>query len=416
MIVETLAVGTELLLGQIVNSNAAEIGRRLAEAGLLHFRQSVVGDNMERVVEALRHGLERSDAIIVTGGIGPTQDDITREAICEATGVELSFSEEYAETLRERWAARGREMPESNLRQAQYPEGAVMIANPKGTAPGLRVPVGEKWVFALPGVPQEMLPMLDEQVIPFLVERAGVDSGVLVSRVIRSYGESESRVAELLDDLFVAAENPTVAFLASSGEIKVRLTARAADTAAGDRLLDPLEEEIRRRLGSRVFAVGTESIEAIVLRLVEERSWSLGTAESVTGGMVAARLTSVPGASRVFRGSIVPYGRAAKRELLGVPEELVAERGEVSVETASAMAEGAAAALGADVVVATTGSAGPAPLEHPPGAVVVAVRTPERTAARLLRMPGDRERTRTFTTTAALHMLRLAVTGAWWRT
>jgi nicotinamide-nucleotide amidase len=414
MIVEVLAVGTELLLGQTVNSNAAEIGRRLADAGLDHFRQGVVGDNLVRVTEAIRAAAERADALVITGGIGPTQDDITREALCAAAGVEMRFDDDYAERLRAYWERRGREMPASNLRQAEYPEGASFMVNEKGTAPGLRLRIGNTWVFALPGVPQEMLPMLDGEVIPFLLRESGSSGAALVSRVIRTWGESESRVAEILDDVFASSTNPTVAFLASSGEIKVRLTARAAGEDEAARLLDPVEAEVRRRLGERVFSVGSEPIEAIVLALAAERGWSVGTAESATGGMVASRFTAVPGASAVFVGAVVAYSTYLKRSMVGVDQAVIDEHGLVSEATALAMAHGAAERLGADVVVAVTGSAGPEPLEVPAGTMVVAVRTPEDARARLLRMPGDRERARTLTTTAALHLTRLALQGRWW--
>jgi nicotinamide-nucleotide amidase len=414
MKVEVIAVGTELLLGQIVNGNAAEIGRRLAEAGLDHYHQVVVGDNLGRAASAISQALGRADAVIITGGLGPTQDDITREAICAAAGVEMAYSEEFAEHLREWWARRrGREMPASNLRQAQYPQGATLLTNVKGTAPGLRLRVGESWVFALPGVPQEMLPMLEEEVIPFLVGEAG-GAGVLVSRLIRCWGESESSIAERLGDLFETSANPTVAFLASAAEIKVRLTARAGTPEEAADLLDPVETEVRCRLGHTVFAVGEETIEALVVRLCRERGWKLGTAESATGGMVAQRLTSVAGASRVFVGSVVAYTPAIKMDLLGVPAPVIEEEGVVSEEVALAMAEGGAARLGAEVVVAVTGSAGPEPGGAPVGTMVVAVRTPEGSGARTFRMPPDRERARAFTATAALQATRLAVTGEWW--
>jgi nicotinamide-nucleotide amidase len=416
MRVEVLAVGTELLLGQIVNSNAAEIGRRLAEAGLDHFHQAVVGDNRNRVAEAIRLAASRSEALIVTGGIGPTQDDITREAICDAAGVGMAFDEAYAGHLRDLWARRGREMPVSNLRQAEHPEGAVLFENPRGTAPGVRMRVGDAWVFALPGVPQEMLPMLEQHVIPFLVGEAGGDTGVVVSRVVRTWGDPESKVAEVLADLYERSANPTVAFLASSGEIKVRLTARAADEAAAAVLLAPLEAEVTARLGRRVFAVDGAPIEEIVLGMARSRGWTMATAESATGGMIAARLTSVPGASDTFVGGIVAYGTAVKAEMLGVEPGLMASEGVVSEPTAVAMAEGAAARLGADVVIAVTGSAGPEPQEQPAGTMVVAVRTPEGARARTQRMPGDRERARTLTTTAGLHLARLAISGDWWGT
>ena len=414
MKVEMIAVGTELLLGQIVNGNAAEIGRRLAEVGLDHYHQVVVGDNLERAAAAISEALGRADAVIVTGGLGPTQDDITREAICAATGVGMAYSEDVAEHLRGWWARRrGDDMPANNLRQAEYPQGAVLLANPRGTAPGLRLAVGRAWLFALPGVPQEMLPMLEEDVIPFLVTEAG-GPGVLASRLIRCWGQSESGIAERLADLFESYTNPTVAFLASGGEIKVRLTARAGTREEAGSLLDPLEAEVRRRLGRAVFAVGEETVEQLVLRLCRERGWSLGTAESATGGMVAERITSVPGASAVFVGSVVAYTPALKTALLGVPTELIEEEGVVSEEVALAMAEGGAARLGAEVVVAVTGSAGPEPDGAPVGTMVVAVRTPEGSAARTFRMPPDRERARALTSTAALQLVRLALTGEWW--
>jgi nicotinamide-nucleotide amidase len=414
MNVEVVAVGTELLLGQIVNGNAAEIGWRLAEAGLDHYHQVVVGDNLGRAAAAITQALGRADAVIVTGGLGPTQDDITREAICAAAGVDMVYSEEMAEHLRDWWARRrDRDMPVSNLRQAEYPRGAVFLDNPRGTAPGLRLQVGQAWLFALPGVPQEMLPMLEEHVLPFLVEQAG-GRGVLASRLIRCWGASESSIAERLGDLFVSSTNPTVAFLASAAEIKVRLTARAATLGEAALLLDPLETEVRRRLGPTVFGVGEETIEELVLRLCRERGWRLGTAESATGGMVAQRLTSVPGSSAAFVGSVVAYSPALKTALLGVPADVIEEEGVVSEEVALAMAEGGAARLGADVVAAVTGSAGPDPGGAPVGTMVVAVRTPEGAAARSFRMPPDRERARAFAATAALQSLRLALQGEWW--
>ncbi|MBI5158219.1 MAG: competence/damage-inducible protein A [Acidimicrobiia bacterium] len=413
MNVEVLAVGTELLLGQIVNGNAAEIGDRLASSGLDHYRQTVVGDNVERITAAIREATGRADALIITGGIGPTQDDLTREALCAAAGVSMEFSEEYADHLRVWWERRGREMPASNLRQAEHPAGATLIANAKGTAPGLRLRIGGCWVFALPGVPQEMLPMVDEHVLPHLVAEAG-GGGVIVSRLLRTWGESESRIAEIVGDLYEGHTNPTLAFLASGGEIKLRITARAGDAAAAEALIAPLESEIRRRLGRLVFGAGDDTIERIVLRLCAERGWSVATAESATGGLVAAALTAVPGSSAVVRGGVVAYHPDVKTGTLGVSPETVARFGLVSAETALEMAEGARRVLGADVAVAVTGSAGPDTLEQPAGTMVIAVATPEGSRVRVSRWPGDRERVRVYTTTAALHLLRLGITGEWW--
>jgi len=414
VIVEVLAVGTELLLGQIINGNGAEIGAVLADAGLSHYRQSVVGDNLTRLTEAVTETTRRADALIITGGLGPTQDDLTREALAAAAGVEMAFSEEHAAHLRGLWARRGREMPETNLRQAEHPAGSELIANAKGTAPGLRMRLGSCWVFALPGVPEEMRPMLHEHVIPFLVDQAGDERGVLVSRLLRTWGESESRIAEQLGDLYAGSANPTLAFLASAGEIKLRLTARAATREEAREMVQPLEDEIRRRLGRLVFGADEATVERIVLSGCADRGWSLGTAESATGGLVAAAITAVPGSSKAFRGSIVAYAREAKEAMLGVSAGAIDEHGLVSEETALAMAEGAAERLDADVVVAITGSAGPESLEHPAGTMVFAVRTPEDARARRMSLPGDRERVRTYSTTAALHLVRLALSGEWW--
>lgn len=409
MIVEVVAVGTELLLGQIVNGNGAHIGRALAEQGLDANHQQVVGDNLGRMTDVLRTAIARSDAVIVTGGIGPTQDDITREAICAATGREMLRSDVYVAELRARWERGGRVMPESNVRQADYPEGAEMLANPRGSAPGLALDHDGTWIFALPGVPQEMHLLLADHVLPRLRTAAGVDE-VLVSRVLRSWGRSESEVGDILDDLYAATTNPSLAFLASSGEIKVRITAKAATTSTAQRLIEPVEEEVRRRLGSSVFGADEEEIERILINLLSDRGWSLATAESVTGGGVAERLTSVPGASRVFRGGVVAYSTEIKSKILGID---VAGR-VVTEEAARAMARSVRDLMGTEVGVSTTGSAGPEPLEADVGTVVIGVSTPDRTEARTVRFPGDRERVRTYAGTAALHLLRLGVVGTWW--
>lgn len=406
MIVEVLAVGTELLLGQIVNSNATRIGERLADAGIDHFQQTVVGDNEDRIVDALLAACSRSDAVIITGGLGPTRDDLTREAMARAAGVGLVFDEAQAERLRERWRLRGRDMPASNLQQAERPEGSELIENPKGTAPGIRMRIGDAWVYALPGVPAEMIPMLDDTVIPFL---RGDDTSIVVSRLIRTWGESESAVGEKLGDLYDESTNPSLAFLASSGEIKVRITAKASSRSEAMTLIAPVEATVRERLGRLVFGTDDETIEVVLLRLLAERGWTLGTAESATGGLVAARITSTPGASRVFRGSIVAYATDLKESRLGVSAAMIDEHGVVSEEVGLAMAQGARDALTVDVALAVTGSAGPDPQDRPVGTVVVAIATPDRTMVRTLHMPGDRERIRTFATTAALHLARITL-------
>ncbi|MDF1595595.1 MAG: competence/damage-inducible protein A [Acidimicrobiia bacterium] len=412
MIVEVIAVGTELLLGQITNRNAAFLGEKLAESGFDAHYQVVVGDNLDRMVDAIKIALGRADVIIMTGGIGPTQDDVTREAISAATGRPLVFSQEFAERLRSFWEARGRRMPESNLRQAEYPEGAEQIPNLKGTAPAIALQHDGRWIFALPGVPEEMHYLMQHEVLPRLRTAAGVDQ-VVLSRLLRSWGRSESQVAELLDDIYHGSTNPSIAFLASAAEIKVRITAKARTEAEATRLIAPYEGTIRERLGASVFGVDDETIERVILGLLEERQWTMATAESATAGLIAARMTSVPGASKVFRGGVVVYATDLKASLLDVPQEILDE-GVVSEATALFMAEGAAARLRADVAVAVTGSAGPDPQERAAGTMVIAVHTPEGSRARVMRLPGDRERVRTYAATAALHLVRLALVGEWW--
>ncbi|MGH8870554.1 MAG: competence/damage-inducible protein A [Acidimicrobiia bacterium] len=410
MIVEVIAVGTELLLGQIVNSNTSTMGAALAEHGLDAHYQQTVGDNLGRIASAIRVALDRSDAVVITGGIGPTQDDITREAVCAVTGREMVFSEEYADHLREWWARRGREMPQSNLRQAYHPAGAELIPNPRGTAPGLVVEEEGKLIFCVPGVPAEMEHLMSTEVLPRLVA-ASDDEQVIASRLIRTWGRPESEVAEILDDLYTGSVNPSLAFLASNSEIKIRITAKASTSPEARRLIDPMENEVRSRLGDSVFGSDDETIERVLFRLLSEREYTIGTAESMTGGMVTARLTDLPGSSAVVKGGLVAYDSELKQKLLGVADVSKV----VTVETAVAVALGARTLLGVDVAVSVTGSAGPEPLEKPVGTVIIGVATPDDARARELRFTGDRERVRTYGTAAALQLTRLALIGKWWK-
>jgi len=408
VIVEVIAVGTELLLGQIINSNPATIGAALAERGFDAHYQQVVGDNIERIAATIRAAVDRADAVIITGGIGPTQDDITREAVSAATGLELVFSEEYAEELREFFASRGRVMVESNLRQAYHPVGAELLPNPRGTAPGIALEHDGKLIFCVPGVPAEMEHLVLEEVLPRLSAVSG-ESGVIVSRLIRTWGRGESDVAEVLDDLYEAT-NPSIAFLASASEIKIRITAKAADEAGALALIEPVDLEVRARLGDIVFGTDDETIEKILLRMLGDLGYTIGTAESMTGGLVAARLSQLRGSSAVFKGGIVAYDSELKERLLGVSDVSTV----VDEETAIEMAAGAREILGVDVAVAITGSAGPDPMEKPAGTIVIGVATPDDVRAKEMRYPGDRERVRVFGTTAALQLTRLGLIGRWW--
>lgn len=402
-----MAVGTELLLGQIVDTNSSWIGQALAEAGIDSHLQVKVGDNLERIIEVLQLALERSDAVVVCGGLGPTQDDITREAIAAVMGVGLRRDEEVLSRIVEMFAARGREMAASNARQADVPEGATVIPQSRGTAPGLICPVGSGVIYALPGVPYEMTDMMERAVIPDLRRRSGIPA-VILSRTLRTWGLAEStlaeRVAPRLEALDGRGANPTIAFLASGIEgIKVRVTAKAPDRDAAVALLDAEEQELRGILGDLVFGVDDESMEYAVGQRLLAAKLSLGVAESLTGGLVASRLVNVPGAGDWFMGGVVAYDSEVKFSLLGVQRGPV-----VTAEAARAMAEGVRRVTGADVGLATTGVAGPVTQEDKPaGTVFLGLALPGQEAeATEMHLPGDRDRVRQFATISLLDMLR----------
>jgi nicotinamide-nucleotide amidase len=404
---EIVAVGTELLLGQIVDTNSAWLGEQLALAGIDHLFTTVVGDNHGRIESVLRTALDRSDAVIVCGGLGPTQDDITRDVVARVIGVELELDEEVAARITAMFTARGRRMPASNLRQAEVPAGAVAISDPQpGTAPGLICPIGDKVLYAVPGVPRELRQIVERAVLPDMRRRAG-STAVIRSRVLRTWGESESGLAELLGGRIAAldaAGNPTVAFLASGIEgIKVRITAKAVDEATVDAMLAAEEEAEREVLGPLVFGADDETIEAAVGALLQEQGLTIGLAESLTGGLMASRAVDVPGASYWFRGSVVSYASDVKRDVLGVPDGPV-----VSADTVEAMAAGAVKVLGSDVGLAVTGVAGPDEQEgQPVGTVYIGISMDGEVESTYVRLPGDRRQIREFTCISAFNWLRL---------
>jgi len=407
---EIVGVGTELLLGQIANTNARWISERLAEIGVDVLHHVAVGDNLDRIVQAVRTAAERSDVVIVTGGLGPTQDDVTRPALAVAAGVPLVRRPELEERLRERWAATGREMPVSNLLQAEVPEGARPIPPSRGTAPGLVVELDGTTVYALPGVQVEMQEMMDGTVLPDLAERAGPSA--LVSRTVRCVGMAESKIAELLDDLFHGSANPTVAYLAGGGEVRVRLSAKAGTKLEAQELIRPVAEEVRRRLGDVAFSPRDEPLEARVGFLLREAGRTLACAESLTGGGLSARVTSIPGASGYFLGSVVAYTAEVKRSVLGVSADTLAEHGPVSRACAEEMAAGARQLFGADLALSLTGVAGPT--EHggaEPGQVWAALEGSDVHHQRGFRWPGDRALVRRFAEQAALDLVRRHLAG-----
>jgi nicotinamide-nucleotide amidase len=406
---DVIAVGTELLLGQVVDTNSAWLGEQLAANGVDSLLQVKVGDNLGRVESTLRQALANADAVIMCGGLGPTHDDLTREAIAVVMGVELRHDDAVAEVITKMFADRGRYMAANNLRQAQVPVGAAVIPQTRGTAPGLICPVTvdgvDKVVYAVPGVPHEMKEMVERAVLPDLRRRSG-DTNVIVSRTLRTWGESESGLNERLDPLIARldeAGNPTLAFLASGWEgLKVRLTAKAATIDEAETLLDQWAMEVGLVVGEHIFAVDDETMESTVLDLLRQRGLTMGLAESVTGGLVSGRLTAVPGASDVFRGAVVTYASQVKFAMLGVPRGPV-----VSEEAARAMAEGVRPVLGADIGVALTGVAGPDEQDGMPvGTLCVAVADGRSTMAHTFRLPGQREQMRQMSVITALDFLR----------
>lgn len=408
MRVEIVTIGTELLLGHVVDTNSSWISEQLAESGIDCNFQTKVGDNQERMVLALRTALSRADAVVVSGGLGPTQDDITRDAIAEVMGVALERRPDVLALVEKVFADRNRVMSPSNARQADVPVGARIIPQVIGTAPGLVCPVGEKVIYAVPGVPWEMQEMIEREVLPDLRSRGGI-SAVIVSRTLRTWGLGESllaeTIAERLDHLDGQGPGaPTIAFLASGIEgIKVRLTVKAEDRMSADRALDHEESLLRAILGDVVFGVDDETMEAAVGKLLLVAGLTLGVAESYTGGLIASRIVAVPGASAWFTGGIVSYQSAVKYSLLGVPEGPV-----VSADAAVAMAVGVQRALGCDVALSTTGVAGPDPQEGlPPGTVFVGIAIPgEEPFGQELQLFGGRGRVREMGTISSLDLLR----------
>jgi len=401
-----VAIGTELLLGQIVDTNSSWLGEQLAAAGIDSLFQVKVGDNLGRIVATLKSTLNEADAVIICGGLGPTHDDITREAIAEIMGVELELNDEVALVIEEMFTARGRKMPQNNLRQAMVPRGAKIIEQRRGTAPGLICSVGDKVMYAVPGVPFELFEMFERAILPDLLMRSG-EASVIKSRVLRTWGESESglneRLVEVIDELEKVG-NPTLAFLASGWEgIKVRLTAKAHTAQEAAQLIDVWDAKVRAKVGDLVFGVDQQTMESVLFDILREKKLTLGVAESVTGGLVAGRLTAVVGASDVFRGGIVSYASDVKFDVLGVTPGPV-----VSESTAKEMAVGVRKALGSDIGLALTGVAGPAEQDGVKvGTVCVGIAFSDGTTkSTTFHLPIGREQMRQLSVITALNFLR----------
>jgi len=406
---EIVGVGTELLLGQIANTNAQRLSAALAGIGVDVYFHTAVGDNLERMTEVIARAEDRSDVVIITGGLGPTPDDITREAVSAAFEIPLVRREDLAVELRAFFARRGRAMPESNLRQVELPRNAVAI-EAEGTAPGFYLETGNALVVALPGVPWEMSRMLEKVVLPLL--RARTPDAVTLSREVLVAGLGESHTHERIADLVETQSNPTIAYLAGYGLVRVRVTAKASDDAAARALIAPVEAEIRARLEHHAVAGEGATLGQVLGNLLRTRSATVAVAESLTGGMIGAALTEVSGASDYFRGSAVTYATDTKHAILGVDEAHLEDPGPASGMVAEQMAEGAALLFNADLGLAATGVAGPT--EHAGqrvGTIFVAAWWRGAAANRHIRGYGDRDSTRGIAVNSAIDLGRLMVEG-----
>ncbi|MBO5364544.1 MAG: competence/damage-inducible protein A [Clostridia bacterium] len=408
---EILSVGTELLLGQIVNTNARDISRMLSELGMNVYYTTVVGDNPDRLKEALKTAAGRADGVILTGGLGPTGDDLTKETVAEYCGLSCVMHQESRRRLIERFQKMNRPMPENNWKQAEMPEGCIVLDNDNGTAPGAIVEHGGKVFIMLPGPPREMVPMLREKVRPYLEQKADC---VIHSRTLRVFGVGESAAEEQLKAIIDRQENPTIAPYAKTGEMELRLTAKAESVEQAEELLMPLETEVREILGDFVYAEGeTATLQQTVVELLHERKLTVATAESCTGGLVAKKLTDVSGASNCFHCGFVTYSNEKKEELLGVSHDTLEKFGAVSQETALEMSRGARLRSGADIGVSMTGIAGPGggTPHKPVGLVYISISAKDFHKAYRLQLAGDREMVRERTSLYVLDMIRRYLLG-----
>jgi len=406
LVAEIMSVGTELLLGQITDTNATYISQQLAAHGVDVYYRTTLGDNLERVTEGLRLALSRADAVIITGGLGPTTDDVTREAIAAAFSRALVIDETARAHIERFFAERGYPMTGSNLKQALVPEGGELIANPKGTAPGVLVEADGKLVFAVPGVPREMQAMVDEAVVPRLI--AALPEGLVIrSRVIRLAGIGESAMAKKVEDILVGQANPTVAPLVGRGDVILRITAKGESEHEVERSIADVESRIRERLGEYIYAVGEEPLEYWLVQALTGRGETLSIAESCTGGLVSDRITNVSGSSACYLGSVVSYDNEVKANVLEVSRALLAAHGAVSAEVAEAMATGVRRLCGSTYGLAATGIAGPAGgnPEKPVGLVYTAVAWPDGVESAEHRFHMDRLDNKQRASQAALLML-----------
>lgn len=410
MTVELISVGTELLLGNIVNTNSQYLSEKCAMLGLSVYYQTTVGDNRERMTEVIRTALNRADLIILNGGLGPTEDDITKDVCAEVMGVKLIEDADIRSRLADWYRKRNRkDIPESNWRQALVPEGAVVFPNENGTAPGLALEKDGKTAILLPGPPNELYPMMENQICPYIQKR---ESGAIRSQMIKICGYGESKVEEMLLDLIDSQKNPTLATYAKTKEVHLRVTARAETDEEAKQLLKPVVKEIKKRFGAAVYTTDEkENLEDVVVRLLKKYELTVTTAESCTGGLLAGRIVNVPGASDVFREGYITYSNKAKRKILDVSKTTLKKYGAVSEQTAREMAAGGVFATDADVCIAVTGIAGPdgGTEEKPVGLVYIACYLKDHVSVEEFRFRGNRQKIREQTVVQALDLLRRSI-------
>ncbi|MEF9954641.1 MAG: competence/damage-inducible protein A [Clostridium sp.] len=410
MIVELISVGTELLLGNIVNTNARYLSEKCALLGASIYYQTTVGDNKERLSEVIKTAISRSDVIILNGGLGPTEDDITKEVCAEVMGAALVDDASVRTHLEEWYKLRGKtDIPESNWKQALVPEGAVVLPNDNGTAPGLILEKDGKTAILLPGPPNELYPMVENQVSPYIMSK---QSAAIRSQMVKICGFGESKVEEMLLDLIEGQSNPTLATYAKTKEVHLRVTARAETDEEARKLLKPVVKEIKKRFGNAVYTTDeNESLEEVVVRLLKKYELSVTTAESCTGGFLAGRIINVPGASEVFREGFITYSNKAKRKTLDVSKTTLRKYGAVSEQTAKEMATGGVFATDADICVAVTGIAGPdgGTEEKPVGLVYIACYMKDNVQVEEYHFNGNREKIREQTVVQALDLLRRSI-------
>lgn len=409
MVVELISVGTELLLGNIVNTNAAYLSRKCAQAGLSCYYQSTVGDNWERLTGAIRTALQRADIVLLSGGLGPTQDDMTKEAAAAVLSMELKEDARSMERIEAYFRRRGLEMTENNRKQALIPVGGRAVDNDNGTAPGVIMEKDGKRVILLPGPPNELQPMFESRILPYL---CGLDPAVIYSRTVKLCGVGESKAETMIADLLEEQGNPTIAPYAKTGEVHLRVTARAADEKAARKLVKPVTEELKRRFGRAVYTThNEETLEEAVAALLRKKKLTVTTIESCTGGLLAGRLVNAPGVSDVLKTGYITYANKAKRKIAGVKKETLEKHGAVSEQTAREMAVGVAKASGADVAVSVTGIAGPdgGTKEKPVGLVYIGCFVCGVTTVKRYEFQGNRSKIRESSVAAALTLLRKCV-------